>query len=40
MVNEDYLGIATVGLEGPLYPAVSCVYGGAVITLDYCGSQE
>ena len=39
IVNHDYLGIAYVGLRGPLWPAVSCVYGGALVVLDYCGSS-
>ena len=41
IVNHDYLGVAFVGLRerGPLYPAVSCVYGGALVTLNYCGSS-
>ena len=40
MIGEDYLGIAATGLKGPLFPAVSCVWGGAHVSLNYCGSED
>ena len=37
IIEDDYLGVAIVGLRGRLFPAVSCVFAGTMITMKQDG---